>query len=205
MQKKPYHAPYCLYCYASLGVSMATDSHAKDEKAKQRQAPGASLHCPKCERVNLVVDTHRFWSKETRLVELEWWLKAGVMVLVLGISAVALLNPGTGLSAAGHGMAAGAPILIGILLWDLASITLKRSLFNGAIVWGVVAVVAGLLPAIGIFLVTQGLPLPIRIVLACLPFSFAVGPILGKSRFEAWREARIARGQATQACNIGVN
>jgi hypothetical protein len=137
MKEKPYAFPYCLACYAPLEAELATGSHELGAKAKARRNARASIPCTQCDSVNLRVDIKDHWTKEPRIVEVEWWLKASVVLVIAVMSFATLMTRQTGLSAAGHGMVVGAPILSAIVLWDLMSITRKRGLFNGGILWGV--------------------------------------------------------------------
>ena len=178
MKSKPYRAPYCLHCYAPL-----------------EEVAAPSTTCPCCGRANLVVDLRRLWTRERKLRELEQLLKAVVVVLIGAISLTALFNPGVGTSGHGHGMAVGAPILLGILLWDAASITQRESLFRGSIVWPIVGGVF-LLPSAALAL---AVPLPVvRVIAGLVALSCLAGlmsPLL-RRRWLSWRREHIAAAQA---------
>lgn len=124
--------PYCLRCYASLSSKRAT-----------------SRRCKRCGENNLEVDRLMRWTREERFVLLERLLKFAVVFAMVLVAAVALLSPGIG-SGKGHGMAIGAPILVGVLLWDVAGLTRKRSQFRADIVWPIIGWFLGL-PAAGLF------------------------------------------------------
>ena len=180
--KPDYRTPYCLSCYAPLG---------------ELSAP--STRCPSCGAANLTVDLRRLWTREPKVRRVEALLK-GLIVVVLGtLSAVMLLYPGTGTSGPGHGMAAGAPILLGVLLWDAASISQRDSLFRGSLIWPIVGgLVLG--PATLIFL-SMPSPAWVRpacalVVVCCLA---GLASPLTRKRWRCWREARIKESQARLA------
>lgn len=173
MRSHAYRPPYCLHCYAPLGEVISP-----------------STPCPACGRPNLVVDLRRLWTRERKVREIEQLLKAIIVVVIGSISLLALLHPGIGTSGHGHGMAAGAPILLGILLWDAASITQRESLFRGSIIWPIVGGVF-LLPAVAFALaVPQPLPRGIAVLVALACVAGLLSP-LTRRRWLAWREAHI--------------
>ena len=98
MDRPNYRRPYCLHCYAPL-----------------ENVEGASIPCPRCGRANIRLDLQKLWTRERRIRELESILHFLVTAAVVGIGAAALLNSGIG-TGVGHGMAFGAPILIGAVL-----------------------------------------------------------------------------------------
>ncbi len=178
MTTRAYATPYCLHCYAAL---------------KDLSPP--STHCPRCGKINLAVDLKRLWTKERRILEIEHLLKALVVMLIGGISIFALLNSGVGISPHGHGMAAGAPILVGLLLWDVASITQKTSVFRGSLIWSLVCGIT-LLPAMAFFVNTSAPT--VRLVsglVSTVCLTGLLSPLLLRRYWMAWRMARISGGQ----------
>ncbi|MFT7484806.1 MAG: hypothetical protein ACI9F9_000650 [Candidatus Paceibacteria bacterium] len=173
MKQANHQVPYCLHCYATL------DSLTPP-----------STHCPECNRINLAVDLKRLWTKERKVRDIEQILKALIVVFLGALSGYILLNSGVGLSGHGHGMAVGAPIVLGILLWDAASITQKTSVFKGSLIW---PIVGGLLlwPACTIALGTT--QLGPRLIASAVSLACAFGllsPLL-RPRWLAWRGQRV--------------
>ena len=173
-----YQFPYCLHCYSPLG---------------ELTAP--STRCSRCGAANLSVDLRRLWTRERKVRQLEGLLKGVIVVLLGGLSALMLLFPGTGISGAGHGMAAGAPILLGVLLWDAASISQRDSVFRGSLIWPIVGAI-GLLPTI-LFFLSMPSPWWVRPVSFFLALGCLAGVLspLTRRRWRAWREARVAGRQ----------
>lgn len=176
-----YSSPYCLHCYAPL-----------------ERFDGASSACGACGSPNLRVDLARLWTREHKLRVLENWLKALVCLAMIAIGGLALLFPGTGVGK-GHGMAIGAPIVLGILLWDTASITRKQSLFQLQIVWPIVGWLLGV-PMIWLVLVLGGkLSVPLQMTLlvtgVVTTLSAITSPWL-RRWWSSWCERRIVRAQA---------
>lgn len=174
-----YKSPYCLTCYRPLG-----------------ELTMPSTRCPHCGAANLTVDLRRLWTREKRIREVEWLLKAAIVLVLGSLSAVMLLYPGTGTSGAGHGMAAGAPILLGVLLWDAASISQRDSVFRGSLIWPIVGGL-GLLPATMIFLAMPSpewaRPASAIVIVCCLA---GLASPLTRRRWRRWREARVTQRQA---------
>jgi hypothetical protein len=145
------------------------------------------------------VDRGRLWTRERRLRRLESLAKGLILITMASVAAMALLFPGSGVGR-GHGMAIGAPILLGILLWDLASITRSRSQFRADIVWPIIGWLLGplsILVALALWIEESRHPLLLILAILCaavtLPAIFA--PLI-RHRWVAWREAHVARGQA---------
>ncbi|MCB9913955.1 MAG: hypothetical protein H6828_02255 [Planctomycetes bacterium] len=187
MRPKPaYASPYCLHCYAPLG---------------EVQAP--STHCAVCGHANLVVDLRRLWTREKRLRELEHLLKVIVALFIGAISLAALFSRQSGMSAAGHGMGVGAPILLGLLLWDAVSITQRESLFRGSIVWPIVGW-AFVVPATALAL---AVPLPmVRWIAGAVALGSLAGILspLTRRRWIAWRERHVLAGQQALASSTAA-
>lgn len=177
MKKPPYETPYCLHCYIPL-----------------HDVEGASTHCPQCGRANLTIDLQRLWTREKRIGDIEDLLKILIVIGVSAISIAALLHPGVGMSGRGHGMAAGAPILLGILLWDVTSITKKTSLFRGSLIWPIVGAI-GLLISGPIFW-TNG-ELLVRVVSGAIVAASIAGILspFTRKRWLAWRVQHVLARQ----------
>jgi len=179
IKEMPYSRPYCLHCYAPL---------------EEFEGPGT--HCPHCERLNLRVDTQTYWTKERRFRNIEELLKIAVGVLVCSLTALALFDPGLA-SGVKSGMGIGAPILLGVLLWDLARITRKRSVFSARIIWPIAGALFGLVglllyPEVRLYGSTQAM------ILVGIAFAIAFFGLLTPltSRWwRLWRERHIASSQ----------
>ena len=157
---------YCLYCYGPMA-----------------EIRGASEPCPRCGEVNLKVDRREHWTLEPRLVRLEALLKALTVALALALAYPLLIFPSGGHGFAGVGFSMGAPLLIGFVLWDAASlVTARRSLLRHSVLWpllpltlvaGPALVIAGVGIAIGwpfwrALLVGLGLAVPSALLAALM-------------------------------------
>jgi|GEM_PF-2643385 len=175
-----YSTPYCLHCYAPL-----------------EEFRGASTACSSCGEPNLRVDLQRLWTRERRLREVEDLLKVLVCLAMGAIAAFALLNPGMGVGR-GHGMAIGGPIVMGVLLWDLASITRRRTLFRSDIVWPIIGWLLGLPFVWMVLVVGDEVATPVRYALLvsgiALTLPAMASPLLRRG-WSRWRDGHIARGQ----------
>lgn len=120
-----FHSPYCLHCYAPM-----------------ERIQGASEPCPSCGSPIVKADLSRLWTHERRLHKIESLLKAMVCVAMTIFGALALVWPGAGVSP-GQGMALVVPLVVGVLLWDAASITRRRSLYRADILWSIIGWVLG--------------------------------------------------------------
>lgn len=175
-----YASPYCLHCYAPLARSK-----------------GASYECSACGLSSLQVDFGRLWTREPGLRKLERLAKALILTTMVCLTALILLNPGVGISK-GHGMVIGAPLLIGVLLWDLASITRSESQFRGDIVWPIVG--WGLGPIVGYVLfglwTQSGNPLLLGLFVLCCAVTLpAVFSPLIRRWWRSWRVRHVLRAQ----------
>lgn len=177
MKKPPYETPYCLHCYVPL--------HA---------VKGASTHCPNCGKANLTIDLQRLWTREKRISDIEDLLKILIVIGVGAISTAALVNPGVGISGKGHGMAAGAPILLGLLLWDVASLRQKTSVFRASLIWPIVGTLALLLSGL-VFLTTGALMVRVVSGTTALASIAAVLSRITRRRWLAWRENHVLARQ----------
>lgn len=181
--RSPIARPYCLYCYAPLPPF-----------------DGASQACGRCGRTNLACDQGIYWTRERRIVELESFTKLCIAILI-GWMSWAVLTKSDGFGT-GQGWAVGAPILLGVYLWETAGkITRWGTELRAWIVWLVFLIVLGLLGAA--FLLALALsprdgptwlaflsPLPL------LPA--AATPFLARA-FDRWRTRRILSGAGLSA------
>lgn len=118
--------PYCLQCYAPM-------SRSHD----------ACAECPSCGAQNLRIDQDNYWSREPWLRRLELCGKTGVALLVGWMTYVALFAFQTSFGVA-QGMAIGAPILVGIVLWDTVSkLTRSNPYFNAGLFWSILPLLVG--------------------------------------------------------------
>lgn len=184
--KPPFATPYCLHCYAPL-----------------ERFRGASCECATCGRPNLHVDQQRLWTRERRLRELESLAKSLILIAMGGVAALALMFPGSGVGK-GHGMAIGAPILMGILLWDLASITRSESQFRGDIIWPIIGWGLGPLSLLVLHAlsVQEGVGGPELSAALFLCVAVTVPAVFSpwiRRRWLRWRAEHIARRQALTA------
>ncbi len=201
MQQRPYQFPYCLHCYAPLEFDLATDSHALGTKAKARKHARASVPCPQCDEINLVVDISHHWTKEPVLVEIEWWMKAAIVALLAVLGLSILITTRESWSLRGHEMLIGVPLFTSVLFWDLASITRKKGLLNGAIVWGGVAAILGLGTVLVLLYPSANADPSSLVLVGCLMLIGMVLPGRVKQRWEAWRDKRVANAQSRLAIN----
>lgn len=175
-----YSSPYCLHCYAPLG-----------------RMTGASVPCPACGRANLKADQQQLWTRERKLRELESLLKLAIALAMIGVGAMALLFPGTGVGR-GHGMAIGTPIVVGILLWDLASITRRQTIFRADIIWPIIGWFLGL-PFVWFTLTIGGMVSPrVQVTLLVLGVVVTIPAIFSpllRRFWTRWCERHIARAQ----------
>ena len=110
---------YCLFCYAPM-----------------ERIQGASAPCPECGEVNLREDRRTYWTRERRLVRLEGELKMWAVIVSLAIAFPLLFIHRGSHGFAGVGYAAGAPIVVGFILWDAATlVTARRSLLRHDLIW----------------------------------------------------------------------
>ncbi len=132
MSAEAHKGPYCLECYAPI-------------QANER----ALVTCERCGARLVREDLRQFWTRERRFVLIESGLKALVVLLVAGLFAFILRPTGHMHGNTGVGYSAGMPVLIGLLLWDTASlVTRRRSILRLEIVWPWMAVSVGMLPLI---------------------------------------------------------
>lgn len=181
--KKPsqdYRSPYCLHCYTPV------------ERFK-----GASEPCPACDRPIVKADFGRLWTRERKLKELEDLLKTLVVVAMTIVGALALLYPGIGVGR-GQGMAIGAPIVIGVLLWDVASITRQRSLFRADIIWPIIGLLLGPIFLMFTLALAKDEGREVYYVWAGLTVAIMVPAILSpllRRWWSSWRARHIAEAQ----------
>lgn len=127
------HLPtYCLFCYEEL------------ERPRV-----ASVHCPACGRLNLRQDLQDYWTREPRFVRLERALKLVIVALVALASGYLMFPTRQMHGYAGVGYSAGAPLLIGIILWDTASLaTRRRSMLRLELLWPALVFLVGAAPVL---------------------------------------------------------
>jgi len=180
MTRPSYSRPYCLICYAVLS-----------------EFRGASTHCSCCGGVNLRIDLQRLWTREPRVLTWEWALKALVLALCVGVGALALFHPGFGVGR-GQGMAIGAPIVIGVILWDLVSLSQRESSYRSSIIWPVIGLIFGL-PATAVFSIALSNGWSLSAILlsgaASAIFFAAMLTPYSRKRWLRWRDERVATRQ----------
>lgn len=122
---------YCLRCYSDLDWPSS-----------------ARTVCPSCGFLNLRVDHRVYWTREPKLVEVEWSLKAAVIV-VSGIVGFSLISTSTA-SGTGAGWFFAIPFVAAVAMWSsLSKITRHGSYFSAKVLWSAVF----LLPVVGLLVV----------------------------------------------------
>ena len=180
-----YSRPYCLHCYAPIAPSSSP-----------------SVWCGTCGRSNLKVDLDRLWTGERRFRDLEDMLKVAVVLGMLAFCAYAVFVLGLQDYRA-MPMAIFVPGVVGVLLWDLASITHRSGVYR----WDVISAVLGWLVCPLWLLVTGARVLRARELEHRLAFLglFLAGLLVAvlsigapwlRARLRAWRDGHVAARQA---------
>lgn len=161
----------------------------------------ASEVCPHCGFTNLAAWRRVFWTREPRLVRIEWAFKAAIAAAMGGLTAWATLNMshlGTG-----AGWFLLIPALAGIALWFTASKTTQHvHYFNAGLLWSLTIALIGCIPLMAMLgFVLFGLddgPILADLlmgILIALPFLLpAWGIHLLARRLERWKRERLKGG-----------
>ena len=172
--------PYCLRCYAPL------------EKVRE-----ACLTCAACGHRNVLADQRLFWTQEPNLMELEWFLKVGI-VFLLAVIFWALLSGMQMQFGMGQGYAIGFPIVIGAVLWETTGkLTRRKPYFRATLFWTAIPLVIAL-PAVLGMLYPGDAPAIGRAIMAAIALVLISFALLARwigMRLEHWKEARIRNGQ----------
>lgn len=108
---------YCLYCYSPM-VSTT----------------GASQRCAHCGRVHLRVDHGSYWTREPKLVRLEWFIKLSIAATVIG--AWLFISKTYDLGRVSSFLVGPMLMLGGVMWWTAGLITRKSRYFSGRVLWG---------------------------------------------------------------------
>lgn len=107
---------YCLFCYAPMATTC-----------------GASQRCARCGRVHLRIDHSTHWSREPKLVCIEWSIKGVIASLIIAWFVYLSMN---------HELGPVSTFLIGpmlmlggVLWWTAGLITRKPRYFSGRVLW----------------------------------------------------------------------
>lgn len=126
---------YCLYCYTPIVAK-----------------PGPSQRCESCDRVHVRINQAVYWSLEPGLRKIEWWIKAGIVVFVVGLFMVLVKAVDLGPHAVNSFFIGPLVMLGGVLWWTAGLITRKPRYFSARVLWSTVLVLLVLGPPVLFFL-----------------------------------------------------
>ncbi len=108
---------YCLYCYTPMVSTQ-----------------GASQRCAHCGRAHLRVDHASYWSKEPKLVRIEWAIKLSIAAIVIGFWY--LTSTAYDLGMVSTFLIGPLLMLGGVMWWTAGLITRKSRYFSARVLWG---------------------------------------------------------------------
>lgn len=112
----PHSLEYCLYCYAPMATTV-----------------GASQRCARCGKVHLRRDQVSHWSREPKLIAIEWAIKSVIVVGLIVYLGITTTNYQLGpVSTFFIG-----PLLMlgGVLWWTTGLITRRPRYFSARVLW----------------------------------------------------------------------